>query len=364
MKVFYIASNPDGASELTLEREITALQRRASYAGGEPVDFRFLPSLPVEQLPLELLINKPDIVHLSAHGDSGELLLANEKGNPVAVTGSMLRTFLNYESPPKIVYFNACNSKEMAEAVVGPVPYAIGTTALVSNGAARASAVAFYDRLLHGGSVQDAFEVGRSIIEALHDSLASSVLESASAFDARTHRLHSLPRIVARSASSQFRFTKDGFITLECFLVGCPSNTSQVVFFTDDIEFACYDQGRDEPDNEYLARCLCQVIRAAPRRGRIGGDVTWTTCEDFRIYACGTTAGGQTFTVASTLCDALLDYARTVQHLTPESAEMKNVNTAVSRLLDVDQLADPQSKGLSRKRKPAGDVDAPPYPAG
>ncbi|SDJ54288.1 hypothetical protein SAMN04487926_1614 [Paraburkholderia steynii] len=135
------------------------------------------------------------------------------------VTGAMLRTFLKYERPPKLVYFNACNSKELAEAVVEIVPAAIGTTALVTNGAARASAVAFYNRILHGGSVQDAFEVGQCIIEALHDNSASSVLEKASAFDPRTHRLHNLPRIVARSVSPATPF-HEGWV-YHCRMLSC-----------------------------------------------------------------------------------------------------------------------------------------------
>jgi hypothetical protein len=351
MKVFYIASNPEGADELALEREITALQRRSAYASGEPVEFKFLPDLPVEQLPLELLVHKPDIVHFSGHATSGELVLANERHDPVTVTGPMLRSFLNYERPPKLVYFNACNSQELAKAVIDVVPAAIGTTAMVTNAAARASAVAFYDRVIHGGSLGDAFDVGRHIIEALQEKSASSVLEIANGFDARTHRFHTLPRIVARSASGQFRFTRSGMVTVECFLIGCPSNTAQVVFFTDDEGFYRPDPRRNEPEVEFLARSLCQVVRSTPRRGRIEGHVIWTTCEDFRIFACGTTAGGETFTVASTLCDALQDYAQYLQGIGKKTSAMKGINEAVARLLDPDQISEQTERQPAGKRK-------------
>ncbi|NLP60857.1 hypothetical protein [Paraburkholderia sacchari] len=360
MKVFYIASNPDGAAELALEREITELERRAAYASGEPINFRFLPSLPIEKLPLELLSHRPDVVHFSAHAEDGELLFSNEKGNPVNITGTILKTFFNYERRPQLVYFNACNSHALAKAVVEVVPAAIGTTTLVSNGAARASAIAFYHRILYGGTVRDAFEVSRGMLDTLEGNTGSSIIETATGYNPGAHRLHSIPRIIAHGKSGALRFTKAGFVTVEVTLIGCPPNTSQVIFFTDDMEFARGTPRNHEAEAEYLARNLCRVVRETPRRGRIESDVVWETCEDFRIYACGTTAGGETFTVASTVCDALRDYGEYVRGYPQDSPEMKNIADTVARLLDPDRLSEPlrQVQGHSKTESNSGDAPA------
>src|SRR5690242_1267641 len=245
MKAMYVACNPKGAADLTVEREITELQRQFLRATGEPVDFIGFPGLPIEELPLEIGKHQPDILHISAHGDREELALANTDGRPVKITGPMLASFVDIDRPPSLVYLNACNSEAIARAVVQVAPMAIGTTAPISNRTARASALLFYDRLLNGSTVQKAFEAARSTLEALQDVKASSMLHCRKGIDANKERLHQIPRIIAHFTDDRYKPDSDGDFDIELGVAGCPANTSQVVFFTDDESFIDDDSDDD-----------------------------------------------------------------------------------------------------------------------
>jgi hypothetical protein len=94
------------------------------------------------------------------------------------VTAKMLGAFLPPERPPRVVYLNSCDSKEIAKEIVdlGSAAMAIGSTAPISNRAARAAAAAFYERLLAGLSIARACASAKSMLEALTRSTATMEL--------------------------------------------------------------------------------------------------------------------------------------------------------------------------------------------
>jgi hypothetical protein len=349
MKVLYIACNPQESNDLALEREITELQRKALQYSAAPAQFHFMPSLPFEELPMALSAYAPDILHFSAHGENGTLQMANAAGKPVQVTAKMLQAFLKYDRPPKLVYLNACSSSTLARAIVdcGSVPMSIGTTAPITNRAARAAAVLFYDRILMGSTVLDAATAGQNLMEGLQEAQVSSDLYCAAGVDPGVHRLFSVPRLVAKPDGGRFKFDKAGMITLELQLIGAPPNTTQVVFFTDDKSFIFSNIKKTETDGEYLARELCQVVRITPKRGVIYAPDLWTTDEDFHIYACATTADGKAFSVASSLCDAIEDYAKYVNCALSSGELGSSLIAAVRRLQDPDQILMSETAAVS-----------------
>jgi hypothetical protein len=176
MKVLYIASNPSKATSLGLEREITDLQRNVVATSGEPPRFVFLPGLPFEDLPARISKERPDILHVSAHGEKSHLTLSHGGQDAVSLTGEPLSAFLDVEPMPKFVYLNACDSKSIAKTIIDRVPMAIGTTASITNRAARAAAVNFYSRLLDGKSVASAFKVGQMIMKGIDNGAVTSEL--------------------------------------------------------------------------------------------------------------------------------------------------------------------------------------------
>lgn len=375
MKVLFVAGSSTAGDNLALEREITELQRRALQNSGTHAQFYFLPAVSFEDLPLELSRHMPDVLHISAHGENGTLRMYNAANTPISVDSDMLAEFLRYDRPPSLVYMNACNSNVVAKALVdsGVVAMAVGTTAPVTNRTARAAAVLFYDRLLMGSTIKDACSAGAKVMEGLQDKQVSSQLYFRANLDTGTHRLMSVPRLVARPSNNEFAFDKNGRIDIELQLIGAPPETSQVVFFTDDKSFITTDIDDDESDAEFLARELCQVVRSASIRGHIVAPLSWPTDEDFRVYACITTANGKAFSVASTVCNALADYGKYVNPTVRTVEQTAALSAVIGRLKNPDQAVQyDASPALDRARnnaaskptvKSAGKIAAKPVAA-
>jgi hypothetical protein len=298
MRVLYVASNPNDQADLNLEREITELQRRLITSPGDQVLFEFLPALKVEDLPGQLRERKPDVLHLAAHGDSESLSLAKEGGARIELTAQALLAFLPPKDPPRIIYLNACKSHEMAQSLVGSgrVNMAIGSTAPITNGAARAGAVAFYEGLLAGYTVAEAFNSCQRMVEALTDDRVSVKLCVGGRGNPAHDVLHDVPVLVAEFKSGK-PVKNRGCYKVLIGITGCPRNTVQVVFFTNDEDFIT-DQWALEDD-------LCSVVRENPTHGEIWIEEPWETSGDFRIFAMGVKAGGGSFALETTLCKAI-----------------------------------------------------------
>jgi hypothetical protein len=324
MRLLYIASNPSDLTSLNLEREITELQRQASEVSAEPISFVFLPGLRFEELPRELNRHRPDVVHLAAHADDEKLALAHEGGGTVEVTARMLGAFFSRSRPPRLVYVNACDSDGIADDLVKQqgIAAAIGSTAPITNRAARNAALAFYGRILDGESVSDAFETGVQMLEALEGQRASAKLFHRPDIDPKMEVLHRRPRLVASLAKQSY--TKPGpgpdTFLIRLGLTGCSPNTTQTVFFTDDETFIDPKRPDDTGD-------LCFVVRATPVRGTVWASNRnlWEVRGDFRIFASGVTGDGEHFTVSSTLCEAL----ETRQRLSRQSANVGDLLEAL-----------------------------------
>ena len=300
MKVLFIASNPNGEVSLDLDREITELSRHYLTASDDPPMFMFLPKLSVEELQSAVLRFRPDILHISAHGEKEYLRLSDGDGNHVKITAKMLRAFLPPDYAPRLVYLSACDSNEIAIKLVdsGAVPMAIGTTTSISNRAAVASAVSFYGSLLSGLGVEDAFNASRSLIEALTDSKATAKIHGHNSANSMELSL-SIPHLIADFDGRPRRSKKDDHYSLRLGVKGCPSSTIQVIFFTDDESFI--------KDDDTYENDLSLVVRSMPVNGILWApeDVYWRATGDHRLFAAGVKAGGGGFVLSGTLAEAI-----------------------------------------------------------
>jgi hypothetical protein len=182
MKVLFYGSNPDDQKTLRLEHDITELQRISLQSTGRQINFIFLPALGFEDLEEQLAIHRPDVVHISAHADNGALRLTAAGKYEVDLTAEALRALLS-SNPPQLVYINACNSLELAEKLTGTVPFAIGSTAAITNIAARKSAVSFYRSLVRGATIEEAHRSSRAVVETLSKGQVSTKLVPRPLFD-------------------------------------------------------------------------------------------------------------------------------------------------------------------------------------
>src|SRR5579859_3468606 len=222
MRVLFVASR--GQDSLMIEREITLLQQRSLLAPGEDVIFHFLPDISIEDLPLELLRHKPDVLHISAHGSTRGLEFANSSGDPVVLEPAMLLSILHPEHPPRLVYLNGCDSFKFAESMSSRLPMAIGSTENISNRAAMTAAVLFYDRLINGRSVQESFDAAKAIILAIQANSVSAQLFPRPGICPAKEWLHQVPRLVADLK----HWPKDGSnadYIFELGLLGCRHDT-------------------------------------------------------------------------------------------------------------------------------------------
>lgn len=315
MKVMYVAANRNGADDLMIETEITELQSQFLSARGEFVAFFVFPQLNVEDLALKLREHKPDVLHITAHGDAEHLALTNADAARVELDGRRLRSLFDPSYPPRLVYINACDSHQIAAAIVAAeralpgvaVPMAIGTTAPITNRAARAAAATFYQGLLSGNSVATAYDGCRAVIETIQADAVSAVLRHG---QVKPHNeiLYQPPRIVARFAGNGHK-GHSGFYDLEFGVIGCPSDTTQIVFFTDDESFL-HSEEYDNDEVEYgpeiaMAGFMCRVVRSSPVNGVLWSESEQRVYGDYRVVAAGVTSSGRVFSLASMACEAV-----------------------------------------------------------
>jgi hypothetical protein len=336
MKILYVAANPDDQDELDLGPEVTEIQRRALLAPA--VEFVVMPGLKFEDLPSTLHEQKPDILHIAAHGKRKNLFLASKENVSVDVDAKMLLSFLNDVSPPRLVYLNACNSQAIAKEAIPSVAIAIGSTATIEVRFARAAAVSFYERVLDGSSVARAFRVCEDVMRGVAANQAGIKIFAREGVDLSGEFLHVGPRFVAEFTHDPPHRDKEDCYEVRFGVLGCPPNTKQVVFFTDDPESIT---GRRTLEND-----LCTVVRDPPRGGLLWIDEedAWDVDGDFRLYAVGVLSEGRSFTLSSMVADALNERYR----LPHGSAVPEHIAAAIAdlRLTDGSRLA-----GRPKKRE-------------
>jgi hypothetical protein len=164
IKVLFLAADPLDGQRLRLDREVRDISERlrmAEYRDSVELESRWA----VRPSDLFQALNevKPRVVHFSGHGsDAAELVLEDELGNPKPVTKEAMAGFIEVGSDHvRVVIFNACYTRDQAEAAAQHVDVAIGMNAPIGDEAARKFAEQFYSAVGFGASVERAFEQGR-----------------------------------------------------------------------------------------------------------------------------------------------------------------------------------------------------------
>lgn len=110
---------------------------------------------------------RPNILHISSHGNQEYIALENEKGQAITVDSDTLINIVKLAGPQlKIVVLNACESSKLAAALTSVVDIAIGMNVPIGDDAARAFAVQLYSSVGEGISIGLAFEQAKFAISA------------------------------------------------------------------------------------------------------------------------------------------------------------------------------------------------------
>jgi hypothetical protein len=166
-KILILAANPVGTAPLRLDKEVREIdnglqraQRREQFELRQKWAVR---SLDVRR---ELLDFKPNFVHFCGHGE-GEagILFEGMDGEASLVNAEALAGFFKlFANHIHCILLNACYSEIQAVAISRHIDYVIGMNQAIGDEAAIEFAVAFYDALGAGESVEFGYELACNAI--------------------------------------------------------------------------------------------------------------------------------------------------------------------------------------------------------
>ncbi|HEU4407469.1 MAG TPA: CHAT domain-containing protein [Polyangiaceae bacterium] len=169
VKLLFLSANAAPSRRVGVDREYKLIERKVrSSPSRQLVELVSAWAVTFEDLQRCLLEHEPDIVHFAGHGNaSSELMLLDETGQPAPLPPDALASlFQVLGHDVSLVVLNACFSKAQAASVCESVGLAIGMSNAVDDGAAIAFSGAFYEALVYGRSVRDAFALGVTAIKA------------------------------------------------------------------------------------------------------------------------------------------------------------------------------------------------------
>ena len=316
MKVMYVASNPDGAKSLDIEREVNGLQERLDRSvGADRIEFRTYTHLPIGELTDKIRRFQPDVLHFAAHGENNAIALARADGGYAELDALDLAGLLGALAiKPKLVVINACSSDGMAKhlAAMGAADFVIGTDAAISNGAARDMAAALYERLADASSIADAFAVAATHLKLVGDGSVAVTLNSADLGDnGKNFRLVDPFRILAClpivddwlgaglvKPERRFRPEQPGVLF---GVAGAPAAGRQIVFFTD-------DETVQATKDISLEEARSWIVETQPVKGEMWMSSHFSYYGDMNWYAAVTTTDQRIVSAASTTAAALKRY--------------------------------------------------------
>lgn len=165
--VLFLASNPIDVEQLRLDEEarsITEMIRKSKHRDSVAFESRWA----VRPVDILQAINElePTIVHFSGHGSSSdEMVFQDSNGNAKLVSkDAIVQTMMASSSNIRLVFFNACYSRNQAEDVVCHVEAAIGMNTSIGDEAARIFSAQFYSAIGFGCSIEKAFQQAKALV--------------------------------------------------------------------------------------------------------------------------------------------------------------------------------------------------------
>lgn len=178
MKVLMLNANPKNSGHLDLPREARTIERELDTRHlSKEVVLMTRWAVTAPDLQKSLLAEKPQVVHFSGHGVSGDqanggdrslyvkepaaLVLEDDNGQAHKVTSEALGSlFKLFQGKIECVILNACYSEQQASVINQYIPYVIGMSVEISDPAAIQFARGFYMALAQGESFESAYQHG------------------------------------------------------------------------------------------------------------------------------------------------------------------------------------------------------------
>lgn len=166
--ILMVGANPRGTQALRLDEEARELERglaRSKHRDRFRLEQRW--AVTYTDLRRVLLDFQPKIVHFSGHGGEAEgLVFEDESGQLKFVSGEAIaQLFSIFATDIQCVVLNACYSEVQAKQIAQYIPHVVGMKKEIGDRAAIAFSIGFYDGLLAGRSVRDAYRLGCNAIQ-------------------------------------------------------------------------------------------------------------------------------------------------------------------------------------------------------
>lgn len=167
MKALMLAAAPLDQQPLRLDEEARDLreQLRLVNAPAADVQVEHRWAVRANQLQMEIMNEKPQILHFSGHGDHGLILLEDTSGNTAEVSAKAIADLIELNRSIDCVLLNACYSESVARLTAPHVKAVIGCNASIDDNAAIAFTRAFYRALAHGEPYDRAFRLAKNDVE-------------------------------------------------------------------------------------------------------------------------------------------------------------------------------------------------------
>jgi hypothetical protein len=172
-RILLLSANPQNATQLRLAEEVREIDEGLKRSlRRQQFELVSKGSVRLQDFRRYMLEVKPHIVHFSGHG-GGEhgLILENDNGEvqflPTKQLTGMFKLFTS--KGLECVVLNACYSEVQAQAINQFIPYVIGMNEAIGDRAAIAFAVAFYDTLGAGETIDFAFELAKTQLFGLQE---------------------------------------------------------------------------------------------------------------------------------------------------------------------------------------------------
>ena len=158
LDILIMSSDPRDADRLRTgeeRRELKHAIERTRLRGA--VSLHDVPSCRVRDITQTLDRYNPNILHFSGHGSTSGLYLENDKGEAIAVNKAALGALLGTQRDLKLVFLNACYSRDQAQSIADAVGYVIGMEGSILDEDSIAFSREFYAALGHGRTFEAAF---------------------------------------------------------------------------------------------------------------------------------------------------------------------------------------------------------------
>ncbi|MFZ1025576.1 MAG: FxSxx-COOH system tetratricopeptide repeat protein [Limnoraphis robusta] len=168
IKVLFLASNPKQTQPLDLGKEIREIKNKIQASQNRDyLEFEQAWAVRFDELIQNLNEYKPHIVHFSGHGsNTGEIILLDKYDQPQAVSTEAIKELFATVTQDniKVVVWNACYSKIIAEAIAEYIDCVIGMNTAINDQAAIDFAATFYGAIAAKRSVQQAFTQAKAVL--------------------------------------------------------------------------------------------------------------------------------------------------------------------------------------------------------